>query len=47
MKKAGKGGELTEDDVAKGEKDVQKLTDGFIKKVDEHLTAKEKEIMTI
>lgn len=47
LKKAGKGGELTEDDVAKGEKDVQKLTDGFIKKVDEHLTAKEKEIMTI
>lgn len=47
FKKAGKDGEITEDDVTKGEKDVQKLTDGFTKKVDEFLGAKEKEIMTI
>jgi ribosome recycling factor len=47
LKKQGKSGELTEDDVAKGEKEVQKLTDSFVSKVDDLLAAKEKEIMTI
>lgn len=47
MKKLGKAGDLTEDDVSKGEKDIQKLTDSFTKKVDEFLDIKEKEIMTI
>ncbi len=47
LKKHGKSGELTEDDVSKGEKEVQKLTDTFVSKVDDLLAAKEKEIMTI
>ncbi len=47
FKKAGKESEITEDDVSKGEKDIQKLTDSFTKKIDEFLGAKEKEIMTI
>lgn len=47
MKKSSKDGSLTEDEVAKGEKEVQKLTDTYVKKVDDLLSAKEKEIMTI
>lgn len=47
LKKAGKESGLPEDEVSKGEKEIQKLTDLYIKKVDELLAAKEKEIMTI
>ena len=36
-----------EDEITKAEEDVQKLTDAFIKKVDELLEKKEKEIMTV
>ena len=42
-----KNGEITEDDVKKGETDVQKLTDKFVKKIDEVAEAKEKEIMSL
>ena len=42
-----KGGELTEDDLKGLEKDVQNLTDKYIKKVDTMLEAKEKELMEI
>ncbi len=38
---------VSEDDVKAGETKVQTLTDGYIKKLDEVLAAKEKEIMTV
>ena len=47
MKAKKKDGELTEDDMKSGEKDVQKLTDKYCDKVDEHVSDKEKEIMSI
>lgn len=47
LKKLQKEGKITEDDLTDGEKDVQKLTDQFIKKIDEHLAHKEKEVMTV
>ena len=40
-------GGVTEDEEKHAEKEVQKLTDENIKKIDEHLTHKEKEIMTV
>ena len=40
-----KDGEISEDELHKAMKDVQKQTDEFIKKVDEGLEIKEKEIM--
>lgn len=42
-----KSGEVTEDDLKGIEKDIQKLTDKFIKEVDDIAAAKEKEIMEI
>lgn len=42
-----KSGELTEDDVKDGEKEIQKLTDKYCKDVDTMIAAKEKEIMEI
>lgn len=40
--------EGTSEDLCKGaEEDIQKLTDGFIRKVDEHLAIKEAEIMKV
>lgn len=47
MKKQQKAGELTEDDVKNLEKDLQKLTDDFVKKVDEATAKKEKELSEI
>ncbi|MDR0196706.1 MAG: ribosome recycling factor [Oscillospiraceae bacterium] len=44
MKKAS---EITEDDLKDCEKDIQKLTDKNIEKIDEICKAKEKEIMTV
>lgn len=38
---------VTEDEVKAAEKELQTLTDDYIKKVDQHLAAKEKEIMTV
>lgn len=46
-KKAQKKGEMTEDDEKKAEKDIQELTDKYIKKVDEMCAKKEKELMEI
>jgi ribosome recycling factor len=40
-------GEIPEDDAARGKKHVQELTDDGIKKVDEILARKEKEIMEV
>jgi ribosome recycling factor len=47
LKKEAKAGGVTEDEVEHAEKEVQKLHDQYIKKIDEHLVHKEKEIMTI
>ena len=47
VKKAQKKGEMTEDDEKKAEKDIQDLTDKYIKKVDEMCAKKEKELMEI
>ena len=42
-----KNSEITEDDQKYGEEEIQKITDEFIKKVDEIAAAKTKEIMEI
>jgi len=42
-----KDNELSEDDMFKGQAQVQKTTDDYIKKVDEILATKEREIMEI
>lgn len=47
VKKQLKSSEITEDDEKKAEKDIQDLTDKYIKKVDEACTKKEKELMEI
>ena len=47
LKKETKEGKITEDDQEHAEKEVQKLTDGYIAKLDAHLAHKEKEIMTV
>ena len=39
--------EISEDEEKKNEKEIQALTDGYIKKIDERVSSKEKEIMTI
>lgn len=38
---------VSEDEMKSGEGEVQKLTDSFIAKVDQHADAKEKDIMTV
>ncbi len=38
---------ITEDSIKQAEKDLQKLTDDFIGKIDAHVVHKEKEIMTV
>jgi len=38
---------ITEDEKKQAEKDLQKLTDDYIAKIDVHVTHKEKEIMTV
>jgi len=47
LKSLQKEGDISEDDSFKGQKQVQEITDEFIKKVDEVYTAKEKEILEI
>ncbi len=47
VKKESKGGGIAEDQVEGAEKEIQKLTDQYIVKIDTHLAAKEKEIMTV
>ena len=47
VKKLKKNNEITEDDQKKAEKDLQDLLDKNIKKADEALAAKEKELMSI
>jgi ribosome recycling factor len=47
LKKEEKSGGVTEDQVEQAEKEIQKLTDQYIAKIDAHLATKEKEIMTV
>jgi len=47
LKKETKEGDITEDQLEAAEKEVQKLTDQYIAKIDAHLAHKEKEIMTV
>ena len=47
FKKLEKSGDLTEDDLKIAEKDIQKLTDDMIKKIDALYAAKEKELMEV
>ena len=47
LKKAEKAKELTEDDRKTGEQDIQKLTDSYIKRVDDMLAAKERDILEV
>ncbi len=47
LKKGEKDGSIGEDDLGKFEKDVQKLTDDFVKKVDDTFAAKETDIMRV
>ena len=42
-----KEGTITEDEMKKGEDDIQKVTDKFVKEIDNIVAAKEKEIMSI
>ena len=47
IKKLKKDSEITEDDQKKAEKDLQDITDKYIKKVDEACAVKEKELMEL
>lgn len=42
-----KNGEITEDDLGNIEKDIQKLTDKFVKEIDDITADKEKEILEV
>ena len=47
LKKAEKAGGITKDALESYEKEVQKLTDGFVKKIDDALASKEADIMKV
>jgi len=47
LKKSSKEAGVSEDEIKGAEKQVQKLTDDFIKKLDAHLADKENEIRTV
>jgi ribosome recycling factor len=47
LKKAVKAHETSEEDQEITEKEIQKLTDQYIAKIDAHLAHKEKEILTV
>src|SRR5258706_3196994 len=47
LKKAVKASETSEEEQEKVEKEIQKLTDQYIAKIDAHLAHKEKEILTV
>ena len=42
-----KDGEITEDELKRGQEDIQKLTDKYIKEIDSLLAVKEKDIMAV
>ncbi len=47
LKKQEKSSDITEDDLKRGMDEIQKMTDDFIKKIDDALEEKEKEIMEV
>ena len=47
VKKAEKSKEITEDDVKKFTDEIQKVTDKYVKEVDDIISAKEKELLTV
>lgn len=47
LKKESKDSKISEDELEHGEKEVQKLTDQYIAKLEAHMAHKEKEIMTV
>ena len=47
LKKAKTSGGVGEEEVEAAEKEIQKLTDQYIAKIDGHVVTKEKEIMTV
>lgn len=47
IKKMEKDGEITEDDLKKGLDQIQKMTDDGIKKIDETIAKKEKEVLEV
>ena len=47
LKKAKTAGGVGEEEIEVAEKEIQKLTDQYISKIDAHVVAKEKEIMTV
>jgi ribosome recycling factor len=47
LKKGQKEGKITEDDLERCEKEVQKLTDEYVKKVDDSFASKEADIMKV
>ncbi|MEY4917296.1 MAG: Ribosome-recycling factor [Verrucomicrobiota bacterium] len=47
LKKSVKASETSEEEQEKAEKEIQKLTDLYVGKIDGHVVAKEKEILTV
>ena len=47
LKKAKTSGGVGEEEIESAEKEIQKLTDQYISKIDAHVVSKEKEIMTV
>ncbi len=47
VKKAEKDSDISEDDAKKAQVDIQKLTDKYIKEIDDVTTGKEKEVMEV
>lgn len=47
LKKVKSDGGVSEDEIKTAEGEVQKLTDSYIKRIDDHLAVKEKEILTV
>jgi ribosome recycling factor len=47
LKRKEKAGEMTEDDRKRGEEQIQKLTDRFVKELEEILAVKQKEVMEV
>jgi ribosome recycling factor len=47
LKKMEKAGELTEDDLKQSQDEIQKLTDKYIKKIDEMVEIKDKDILEV
>src|SRR5476649_3091049 len=47
VKKIQKSGGITEDELASGEKEVQKLTDQYVEQIEKALTAKEAELLKV